>query len=421
MLSPTAPIYGNLANATGRALAGLQRSVGRALRSSDPAASAREDVDGGKFVYVSRLESKVREAQNMATGIQNAISFAQLQDGYLQFAIAKYERMSVLASQASDPLLSSKDREDLNEEFGNLRGELIGMSLETFNGQRLFRGKAYELIDKGSVVKWTDAKAEVDAKNDADPDNWHYLATITSDAEQAEIALHIGSVGINAWLGGNDTAVEGEWRWTEGPEGLEENGQGRQFWQGRSNGSSVNGGFQNWGSNEPNNAGNEDYLQISQASNPVGSWNDLPDSGGGGGYTVKGYVIETDQGKLNLPILDGLAELQNVDIPRYMDSTLLNLSSQEKAAEAVGDLRSTLDTLSTQRASVGASLVDLHLAGERLDRHVAAGQRAFSRMTDAEIAEDLVRVSSDRIAAQGSVALLAQAKGVTAGLIDALL
>jgi hypothetical protein len=29
-------------------------------------------------------------------------------------------------------------------------------------------------------------------------------------------------MGINAWLGGNDTAAEGEWRWTEGPEGLED-------------------------------------------------------------------------------------------------------------------------------------------------------------------------------------------------------
>jgi hypothetical protein len=62
----------------------------------------------------------------------------------------------------------------------------------------------------------------VDALDAGDSNNTYYLATITSETEQAEIGLQIGEVGINAWLGGNDTAAEGEWRWTEGPEGLED-------------------------------------------------------------------------------------------------------------------------------------------------------------------------------------------------------
>lgn len=50
-----------------------------------------------------------------------------------------------------------------------------------------------------------------------------YLATITSAAEQTFIQtsfpflLGFGATG-NAWLGGSDATVEGEWRWLDGPE-----------------------------------------------------------------------------------------------------------------------------------------------------------------------------------------------------------
>lgn len=50
-----------------------------------------------------------------------------------------------------------------------------------------------------------------------------YLATITSAQEQAFIEssfpflVGFGATG-HAWLGGSDAAVEGEWRWLDGPE-----------------------------------------------------------------------------------------------------------------------------------------------------------------------------------------------------------
>lgn len=50
-----------------------------------------------------------------------------------------------------------------------------------------------------------------------------YLATITSAAEQTFIQssfaflVGFGATG-SAWLGGSDAAVEGEWRWLDGPE-----------------------------------------------------------------------------------------------------------------------------------------------------------------------------------------------------------
>ena len=56
--------------------------------------------------------------------------------------------------------------------------------------------------------------------------------------------------------------------------------------------------FANWNGNEPNNCcGGENYAHIADASvisspGVLGSWNDLPNGGGGGAYASQGYVVE---------------------------------------------------------------------------------------------------------------------------------
>ena len=46
--------------------------------------------------------------------MQNAVSYIQMQEAGLKKAHQIYERMSVLASQAMDPMLSDADRANLN-------------------------------------------------------------------------------------------------------------------------------------------------------------------------------------------------------------------------------------------------------------------------------------------------------------------
>jgi hypothetical protein len=97
-----------------------------------------------------------------------------------------------------------------------------------------------------------------------------YLATITSDEENT-FASNLA--GIEAWLGGSDQAVEGEWRWMNGPEV-------DQLFT-----------YTNWASFEPNNtSGGEDYLQTNHAGQ-AGKWND--NGGPGSNASVAyGYVVE---------------------------------------------------------------------------------------------------------------------------------
>lgn len=109
-----------------------------------------------------------------------------------------------------------------------------------------------------------------------------YLATVTSADEFDFIKSKTG--GTEAWLGGTDQDVEGEWRWIDDP-GVPADESGVMFWLGGIGGTPQNGMYTAWNTNEPNDSGgNEDALQI--ISN--GSWNDLPVTG----HSIGGYVIE---------------------------------------------------------------------------------------------------------------------------------
>jgi hypothetical protein len=103
-----------------------------------------------------------------------------------------------------------------------------------------------------------------------------HLANITSQQENDFLdALTTSST----WIGGSDATVEGEWRWTSGPE------SGQQFWQGGAGGSTVSGSYANWGGGEPNNSGgNEDHVHL----RADGRWNDQ------NGGTSFNYLIEWD-------------------------------------------------------------------------------------------------------------------------------
>jgi len=125
-------------------------------------------------------------------------------------------------------------------------------------------GHYYEMVLEW--VSWQTAKESAEAMY-FDPGTGlvqGYLATVTSADEHTFLTEQ----GLSGWLGGSDNTTEGEWYWITGPEA------NQQFWSGGSSGSVVSGMYANWGTGEPNNLGEEDYLAM--AGPPNGFWNDLP-------------------------------------------------------------------------------------------------------------------------------------------------
>ncbi len=130
-------------------------------------------------------------------------------------------------------------------------------------------------------IHWDDARSEAEATTYYGLQG--YLATIRSQDEQDFILTKTEGTG---WIGASDAEKEGTWKWVTGPDA------GTVFWQGNAGGSKVDGEYNHWGTDEPNNLNGEDYAHI-MYSVYTGYWNDLPIQGSDvAGYIPQGYLIE---------------------------------------------------------------------------------------------------------------------------------
>jgi hypothetical protein len=116
-----------------------------------------------------------------------------------------------------------------------------------FTNQQNYNGHSY-YRSTGTAI-WTTARTNCSNMGG-------HLVTITSSAEQS----FIYNLWPSGWIGLTDEVSEGTWRWVTG----------------------ETYSYSNWNPGEPNNAGNEDYVQF--VSN--GKWNDLPNN-----YSLP-YVLE---------------------------------------------------------------------------------------------------------------------------------
>jgi len=366
---------------------------------------------------VGALSSKIKQSgdlkrlQGVRNIIQNAKSYLEARDGAMQTVHSVYDRMSQLATMSMDITKNQADRDNYESEFQSLREEAIQISREKFNGIALFRDKEYTLVNRGTKINWTDSKAEVDALSASDKNNTHYLATITSELEQLEIAFQIGSVGINAWLGANDVVEEGKWTWTEGPDA------GTLFWDGDKNGTETDGLFANWGGGEPNDygsaaPGDENYLQISQGSTPAGSWNDLPDTNTtGSSLQPTGYVRETDQNDLTQ--LDdeagGSFTLPNALFQRFILSSMISINTMDDSQKALSSLGAAIEGILDSRTIVGASIsrIDKELKG--LGDNLIQKEQTLSRIEDVDMARAATQLAKAEIKIQSTASVFAQA------------
>jgi|GEM_PF-1568162 len=129
----------------------------------------------------------------------------------------------------------------------------------------LFNGHYYLFWNMD--ISWTDAKELAETTPFPEPTDLTYcghLLTINSQAENDKINLHLGdedSYWIGAYQKGNNEP-SGGWHWVTG-----------ESWD-----------YTNWGSDEPNDAGDgEDYGQIRGSD---GSWNDVNND------IRNGFIIE---------------------------------------------------------------------------------------------------------------------------------
>ena len=117
-------------------------------------------------------------------------------------------------------------------------------------------------------ISWDQAKIAAAAKTLPNSTGRGYLANITSAPENTFINDNFSNT---PFFGASDAETEGDWFWMDGPEA------GTKFF---SNGAPVGDSYVKWGTNEPNNSGNEDYGQLWSGD----TWNDIA--------TQSAYLVE---------------------------------------------------------------------------------------------------------------------------------
>ena len=108
---------------------------------SNMASGRREDIarsDSGAFSFSSRINSQNKMDQVSRMNLQNMVSYTQSQSQALSSTAKVLQRMTELASMASNGLMSDTDRENYNKEFISLTEQLSDLSKTKFGSKNLF-------------------------------------------------------------------------------------------------------------------------------------------------------------------------------------------------------------------------------------------------------------------------------------------
>jgi len=143
----------------------LQRSLNR-LSSGSRINSSYDDAGG--LAVSMKLSASIRRTEATMANVNNSIAFLQTQDGVIKTADKILNRMSELASLATDVTKSTNDLSLYNTELTQLKGQLNLMLGEEFNGISLFStGGASGAVSGDGTAFDDDSTLVVVASHDA--------------------------------------------------------------------------------------------------------------------------------------------------------------------------------------------------------------------------------------------------------------
>jgi flagellin len=127
----------NAANLLQQSSANLSQSLAR-LSSGSKIVNPSDDSAG--LAVSMKLGAQIARTGAAQQNVNNAISFNQTQDGYLQKVNDALTRMSELTVSAQDVTKTTSDRALYNQEFKTLQTYVKDVATKQFNGVTLFDG-----------------------------------------------------------------------------------------------------------------------------------------------------------------------------------------------------------------------------------------------------------------------------------------
>ena len=113
----------------------LARSLAR-LSSGSRIVSPEDDAAG--LAQSIKFDAQINRTSAANTNVQNAISFSQTRDGFLQKVQKALDRMSELSVQAQDSTKTNADLSNYQAEFSQLQNYISDIEQKRFNDVRLF-------------------------------------------------------------------------------------------------------------------------------------------------------------------------------------------------------------------------------------------------------------------------------------------
>jgi flagellin len=98
--------------------------------------------DSAGLAVSMKLTAQMARIDGASNNVNNAVSFSQTQDGYVQQINTAFSRMSELAVLAQDVTKTTSDRALYQQEFTALGNYISNVSTQSFNGVSLFDGSA---------------------------------------------------------------------------------------------------------------------------------------------------------------------------------------------------------------------------------------------------------------------------------------
>jgi flagellin len=115
----------------------LSQSLQR-LSSGSKITSPASDSAG--LAVSMKLTAQMARISAATNNVNNAVSFSQTQDGYVQQVNSAFSRMSELSVLAQDVTKTTSDRGLYQQEFQALGSYINNVSTQSFNGVSLFNG-----------------------------------------------------------------------------------------------------------------------------------------------------------------------------------------------------------------------------------------------------------------------------------------
>lgn len=363
----------------GEASQQLSKSMAR-LSSGSKNVSAADDVAGQ--AVATRFDAQINRNQAAVNNLMNAASLVHTQDGFLEKIGKALDRMSELAVLALDVTKTDNDRVSYNSEFQALAASVTDLTAKDFNGVSLFSARDLKVVEDTGGVLLGGIQGNYLRMPPGPPASCAALADLTSNFAAFGAGTDITAIDapntVNAGIDFNPASTLQDFV---------------DFFN-QTGSSGISASYDE----------STGLLSVSLASNTT-----IVDATAG--MKAMGFVPTSPVGPPP-HVYDGGSLGKNftaVMPPAGVSAVSVNLLTANDAAAALRKLKSAINQLTADRATLGANLAGLHNAIDQVGMLNDNLSSATSAMKDTDVSEEVTTLSKYSILVQAGTAMLAQA------------